>query len=491
MDQVYTGQAEKWIKDNNWQNEQFVLGSKEDGYSCLVVYGRNGKLQIAYSRGNGFEGADVTRHVKRIANFPQIMPKQCDIRLEVIMNKQVFFDQLRDHPENMLRGNSVPYKTPRNYVSGKMNSSEAGSWFYQNVRVIATSVIEPKMGKAEQYKFLTASGWDVPFYVELKGKEINDDMLTKLLNDQRERSLTEIDGIVIDLDNDALRTALRRKSSSINPMYSKKFKVGGEDNIAFPKVVQVHYEPSKDGYLKPRIEIVPVELQGVTITYCTGFNAKFIRDHKIGPGALIQLTRKGDVIPFCQKVIQAASAPQLPTEREFGKFEWTDGDVDLKLIDPMGNRNVQINILIDVFSATRLNIPFLGEGSLTKLYDAGFTSAASIIKADLSSLKTIVGESAGEKIYNGLKQRLNPVEFALLVGSSNTLGRGIGVTRMRKLLEVEPNIETWSVASIVAVDGFETITASTIVDNLGNLIQFLAEIKGYYTTATPEKVCLI
>jgi DNA ligase (NAD+) len=479
MDQVYTGQAAKWISDNKWQQELFVLGNKEDGYSCLAVYGRNGKLQIAYSRGNGFEGADVTRHVKRIKNFPLTMSIQCDVRLEIIINKQVFFDQLQDHPETMLKGNKIPYRTPRNYVSGRMNASISSDWFYDNVRVIATSVVEPKSGKKEQYQFLQENGWDVPNHIVVKGMDINDDMLITYLNKQREESPTEIDGVVIDLDDKELRASLRRKSSSINPMYSKKFKVGSDDNIAFPTVVKVHYEPSKIGYLKPRIELEPVELQGVTITFCTGFNAKFIRDNNIGPGAIIQLTRSGDVIPFIQKVVQPASAPQLPLEQDFGKFEWTEGEVDLKIIDIKNNRDVQINNLIDIF--TKLEVPFLKEGSIIKLFDAGYVTAPDIIKGSLGALKSIVGESAGEKIYEGIKKKLNPVLLSNLIGSSNTLGRGIGRRRTAKLLESVPNLNDWSVKSITAVEGFEDTTATSIMNNLPHLHDFLNAIDGYYT----------
>ena len=54
------------------------------------------------------------------------------------------------------------------------------------------------------------------------------------------------------------------------------------DQIAEAKVVDVIWTPSKDGYLKPRVQIEPIYLGGVKIEYTTGFNAKFINDNRVG-----------------------------------------------------------------------------------------------------------------------------------------------------------------------------------------------------------------
>src|SRR4051794_3097358 len=50
LDQVYEGDAIRWVKDNRWSNEKFVVTDKLDGTSALLIYGRGGNFQIAYSR---------------------------------------------------------------------------------------------------------------------------------------------------------------------------------------------------------------------------------------------------------------------------------------------------------------------------------------------------------------------------------------------------------------------------------------------------------
>ena len=78
------------------------------------------------------------------------------------------------------------------------------------------------------------------------------------------------------------------------------------DQTAETFVVDVIWSPSKDGYLKPRIRVDPVQVGGVTIEYTTGFNGAFIRDNKIGVGAKVKLIRSGDVIPYIEEVIDKA-----------------------------------------------------------------------------------------------------------------------------------------------------------------------------------------
>jgi DNA ligase (NAD+) len=487
LDQVYEGETIQWVRANGWEDEDFVLTDKQDGTSALTVFSK-GKLAIAYSRGNGFEGADITRHICRIAECPQSTnggPQNIAVRAEVIIEDDVFASQ---KAQAEAEGGRV-YKNARNYVAGRMNASASPQIFYDTVHVIGTSVVDPKMGKLEQLQTMQRMGFKITHYIVKKGRELTDEFLIPYLEERRRLSATAIDGIVIDIDNADIRAGLRRKSSSINPMYSRKFKVGGEDNVAVTTVAAVHWEPSKTGYLKPRVEINPVDLVGVTITYATGFNAKFIRDNKIGPGAKIQITRSGDVIPFIQKVLEPAPAgAALPTETEYGEMAWTEGEVDLFLKDADNHPTVQLNRMIDVFSA--LEVPFLRQGSLEKLFAEGYTTAAQVINASEADLKRVLGDSAGGKAYSGIRSKLNPVPLGILAGASQCMGRGIGRRKMTRLIEALGGPDVFltnppSVEIIAAVEGFERRTAETIVNNLPAFSAFLAEIAGHYTIAQP------
>lgn len=103
------------------------------------------------------------------------------------------------------------------------------------------------------------------------------------------------------------------------------------DQIVEARVVDVIWEPSQQGYVKPKIKIKPVEIGGAKIEYATGHNAAFIFKNKINVGSIIQLIRSGDVIPKVHKVIVASSEGKAPpTEME---TVWNETKIDLILKD--------------------------------------------------------------------------------------------------------------------------------------------------------------
>lgn len=482
LDQNHEGDTLKWIRDNGWLNEWFVIGDKQDGTSGLSQY-FDGEFRIAYSRGNGTEGADITRHIKKISNVPlEINSNEHEftIRYEVIVPFKNFEEYSKYCKDHGLR----VYKNPRNFTAGKMNSEDGDQWFYDNAKIIVTSVINSELSKSEEYELLSKLGFEVTPWIKVKGKDLTDEFLTDYLNERRRDSITEIDGIVIDIDSKNIRNTINKRENNLNPRYSRKYKIADESNLATTEVVKVHWRASKSGYLKPRVEIKPVELAGVTVTYTTGFNAKFIVDNGIGPGAVIQITRAGDVIPHILSATKSVE-PQMPED----EYYWNDTDVDIILEDVSNNREVLVNKLCNIFGM--LDVPFLRQGSIEKLVDAGYTDPADIIKMDEKDLKKIVGDSAGSKIFNGMKDKLNPIPLHILAGSSHTLGRGMGRRRMEmvaKKLGEEAILDPYlTVNKIMTVDGFALNTATLLKTNLPKLHKFLDSIKGYYTLKGPEK----
>jgi NAD-dependent DNA ligase len=491
LDQVYEGDTARWIAQNGWQNEDFVLSDKLDGISGSTYYDARGTLKVGYSRGKATEGADVTRHVKNIRGVPARINGALAVRAEIIIPVKDF-PALRN---TLVARSGRLYKNPRNTVAGRMNASESPQEFYDAVRMVVTSTFDNSVSRIEQLERCRREGFEVVHYVVVKGKDLNDEFLTQYLNQRRKDSLYELDGIVIDLDNAEIRKRLaakqaRENPTDFNPPFARKFKVAGEDNLAETTVTQVLWRVSKAGYLKPRVEINPVDLVGVTITYATGFNAKFIKDQGIGPGARIQITRAGDVIPYIQKVLAPSpTGAQLPSDEEFGDMKWTDGDVDLVLTDPSGNAEGNLMLLIDIFK--NWEVPFLRQGSVEKLIEAGFDTAEKIILASEADIKRAVGDSAGTKIYEGIRSRLNPIELPLLVGGSQTIGRGMGVRKMTKLCEALnitgiDQLDGLTVERISAVDGFERKTAEVIVRNMPRFLTFAGAIAGHYTVAAPK-----
>jgi len=162
-------------------------------------------------------------------------------------------------------------------------------------------VLSPNLKASSQLKYIEKKKF-VPRSVEYEIKDkISINLLSEKLIDGRKNHKYEIDGIVV-LD-DSKYYPLEDGS---NPSYGFAFKQLLMDQIAEATVIDVLWEISKDKYIKPKIKITTVELGGVDVNYATAFNAKFIVDNCIGPGALIQIVRSGDVIPKIEKVLKPA-----------------------------------------------------------------------------------------------------------------------------------------------------------------------------------------
>ena len=129
----------------------------------------------------------------------------------------------------------------------------------------------------------------------------------------------------------------------------------------------------KVGILNPRFVIEPVKLGGVTIEYATGFNGKFIEDNKIGVGAIIEIIRSGDVIPYIKSIIQPAEQAKLPDM----SYHWNDTRVDM-ILDEIDDNEAVIEKNITAFF-TSLKVDGLSEGNVKRIMKAGFKTIPKII----------------------------------------------------------------------------------------------------------------
>ena len=489
LDQVYdkdddknTKTPEEWIADNNLQDEWIIISDKQDGTSGASVHTKEYGLNISYSRGNGYEGADITRHIKKITNYPNVK-HDLKVRYEVITPYELFYTMKTLFED---QGKAF-YKNPRNYTAGKMNSETADTDFFSIAKVVATSIIDSDMDKDKQYELLENCGFEVTPWIKIKGRDITQKYLKKYLIERKKESVTEIDGIVLDINSSELRNNLEWKSE--NPPFSVKYKVVMEEDKRVATVTNVIYEPSKDGYLKPRIEINPVDINGVTISYCTGFNAGYIYDNNINIGTKIIITRQGDVIPHCHGIVSASSTPLLPSTEEFGEMQWTETHVDLVLTNKKLNKSVIINEILH--ASTTLSIPSLKEGSIKKLVDSGYNSFQEIAFAQKEELQEIVGESAGALIYEGVIEKLRDVPISRLADASQTLGRGIGERTCKKIFETIGFYDfidkKFTREDLINCEDVGEKTADLIITNIDNFIDFIKSIEGICNFELPKK----
>lgn len=441
----------------------YVASDKLDGASVQLYKDKKGKVTL-YSRGNGKVGQDITHLLKFIVpdNVLEELPNDTSVRGELIISKKDF------------KKISSYMKNARNAVSGLVNSKTVDVKVAKITQMITYAVLHPKHKQSEQLKLLKKWGFNVVNYViESKLDEQNSQ---DFLLQRKKLSDFEMDGIVYADDSRAYN------ETGGYPDHAFAFKMLLNDQIALADVVDIEWDVSMDGYVKPRVKINPVDLLGTTITYATGFNAKFINENKLGPGAQIKLVRSGDVIPYILEVTKPSTSgnPKMP---DF-EYEWNETRVDIiaDKKDKNATKTITLKLLIHFFAS--MGIKYLGEGILAKFVDAGLDSVVKIISAKRKDFIDMegVGEKMIKKIYNEIARAFAEVDLATFMGASHKFGRSLGIRKMEEIVAVYPQImkNKWTksemVEKIKEIQGFADKTATMFADNFQEFKKFYDEI---------------
>jgi NAD-dependent DNA ligase/predicted GIY-YIG superfamily endonuclease len=265
------------------------------------------------------------------------------------------------------------------------------------------------------------------------------------------------------------------------------------DQVIEAKVLDVLWSVSKDGLIKPRVQFEPVTIGGVTITYATGINARFIVDNNIGLGALVSLTRSGDVIPKITSVIVPAQKPIMPSTTEYD-YVWNSTNVDIILKNVKSDPRVNIKSITKFFKD--LEIEGLGEKNIEKIINSGANTIHKIINLSLEDLTNIEGfqKKMATKIKTSMQKQVSEASIAKIAAASNIFGRGLAERTINAILKAEPTILTDQQASVEekisklsAIEGVGEKTAAQFVKAIPEFIEFITLIKPDFQTQTEAK----
>lgn len=481
LDQVYEAELTQWVEQKELEDETIIISEKLDGVSCMLIYNSTGDLQIAYSRGNGVEGADITRHVRKICNLPEknINMAGCAIRAEIIVSHENF----KTLQKLIKTRSNKQYKNARNLIAGLMNAKENNNIVYEYINVICYEIINQPLSKSDQLTKLKLCGFQVPWFVDILGLKLTDHELSSIIQIRKDVGAYEIDGVVLDVDDYEKRLSLNPTRDTFNPAYSVKYKVVDSNNVKRATVQNVEWNISKHGYLKPKVVFDAVDVGGVTIKNATGFNAKFIKDNNIGPGAVVELVRSGDVIPFIRSVLIQSESPKLPNPKL--EWEWNETNVDIVLQNPDDNPEVKMQQIIDFF--TSLNVAHLKEGNIRKFANyIGSFDIIDFLNSDSKDWQLAIGTN-GLKIHQSITERFSNLNIYELMGSTSIFGRGLGKRKFKLLLQSISfeDLKSATVEQIAQVEGFDIKTAEKIITGMSTFCEWLDRL-GEFVNITYE-----
>jgi len=466
-----TSELDKWKAS---YKGPYIISDKLDGFSCQLYIDSKGEPHL-YTRGDSEHGYDISHLVKYLVNHEKIK-KIKKLELPISIRGELIISR-----ENFKKVNTK-YKNSRNALTSYVKSKRINKTLADIVDFVGYTVIMPNLTQEDQMKYLETFKPlnHIVEYKKYNYNKLTNDNLSKYLEDRRKNSDYDIDGIVV------YDSSRKYEHSGGNPEYGFAFKAILSDQYAEALVTDVLWEPSMDGFLKPRVKINPIELVGVTITYATAFHAKFVEENKLGPGAVIKIIRSGDVIPDIMEVIKPASnnKPKMPSV----DYIWDKNHVNILIKNLEESEHLRIIKAkrMDYFFST-IGVKYISIGILQKLVDAGYDNIISILEADHEELAKIegLGKKLIVKIFKNIDEIMKNTKLEKIMAGSHVFGTGIGEKKIKLILRKLPNVlkikdKAELKKKILNIEGFSDISADKFVDNINKFKTFYDELRKIY-----------
>lgn len=457
------GSLEKWL--SRFAAPTYHLSAKLDGCSALWLPAA-GKL---YTRGDGMRGRDISAFVPYFKGLAAPTGTVVAVRGELIMRT--------DSP-------AIPAgKLARNIVAGALNRKDADVTLFTEIRFVAYELVSPADRAPEDaYKLLRAAGYEVARATTVPAADMVPARLSEIFSGAESKSPYQMDGIVV-APNVARPPAAQvpevRKGAAVNPADRVAWKTRLTATTATTTVRAVEWNVSAGGVIIPRVLFDTVTLAGANISAATGLHGRWIHDNAVGPGAQIEIRRAGDVIPQIIAVHTAATAgPSMPPA---GTWAWDGPEASAVHIRPAGGAAAAEEACAALVKAlAELGAENVGPGVVAKLYAAGFRTIGQIYGATAADFeKRVEGfkAAAAQRTYDGLRVATSRwTELNFMVASCK-FGRGIGHSKLKPLLELEPSPAAWTSAPLKAAKpaGLSATTIDAIVEAIPAYLAWRAE----------------
>ncbi|MCD6541986.1 MAG: NAD-dependent DNA ligase LigA [Thermoplasmata archaeon] len=284
----------------------YVAEPKLDGLSVELVY-ENGVFTRGSTRGDGYNGEDVTENLKTIRAVPLRLregkygiPRLLAVRGEVIMHIHDF-EELN---KKLIERGEEPLANPRNAAAGSLRRLDPKETaerpldiFFYEIMVVEGLKINTQWEALEHLR-----EWGLKTNPLVKRCKNIDEVIEYYneMKEKREQLSYEIDGIVVKVDNLEDQEKLGIKARS--PRWAIAYKFPPREKIT--QVMDIIVQVGRTGTLTPVALLKPVDVSGVTVSRATLHNFDYIREKDVRIGDWVKVIRAGDVIPEVVEVIK-------------------------------------------------------------------------------------------------------------------------------------------------------------------------------------------
>ena len=464
----------------------FTAEPKIDGLSCSLRYER-GELVQAATRGDGFEGEDVTANVRTISEVPHKLkgeaPAVLEARGEVYMNR-ADFAQLN---ERQAEAGKMIYANPRNSAAGSLRQIDAGVTAQRLLRFFAYAWGEVSDMPANTQKgmldFLHHAGFVTNKLTKLCHSA--DEMIAHYRDIEQQRASLgyDIDGVVYKVDDLSYQERLGFVSRA--PRWAVAHKFPAERATTVLRAIDI--QVGRTGALTPVARLDPVTVGGVVVQNATLHNEDEIARKDIRVGDTVVIQRAGDVIP--QVVEVDLDKPRGAHVYKFPHTCPACGSAAVREMDEKGEEDVVrrctgglicpaqvVERLKHFCSRLAMDIEGLGDKQIELFYGKGLIKTPADIftlqkrseagEFDLTQWEGF-GETSVRNLFASIEQRrqiaLNRFIYALGI-------RRIGETNARRLARHFGTFDALRAAASKATEGSEAREEINNIDGVGDVV---------------------
>lgn len=484
----FVARVRRFLGQAQSQQICFTAEPKIDGLSCSLRYER-GMFVSAATRGDGFEGEDVTANIKTLKEIPLHLtgapPEVLEVRGEVYMTHEDF-QALNQRQQSQSK---ALFANPRNAAAGSLRQLDAKITATRPLHFFAYA-----WGAVSQMPAATQAG----VLEALKSYSLPVNPLTRLcctleemldhfqfIESQRATLGYDIDGVVYKVDSIELQTRLGFVSRA--PRWAVAHKFPAEQATTIVRDIEI--QVGRTGALTPVARLAPVTVGGVIVSNATLHNEEEISRKDIRIGDTVVIQRAGDVIPQIAHV-EFSKRPKSAKPFSFPDVCPRCGSAALREIDEKtGVADVvrrctgslvcpaqAIERLKHFCSRNAFDIEGLGDKQIEYFYQEGLIETAADIftleERDRESLTKIknregFGETSVRNLFHAINARrkieINRFIYALGI-------RHIGETNARRLARHFIDFETLRLtASLAKPDTSERARIDTI-DGVGPVV---------------------
>ena len=469
-----------------WENRiQKVLGNvsleyvcelKYDGASISITY-ENGKLKRAVTRGDGFQGDDVTNNIKTIKSIPLQLkgnyPDKFDIRGEIILP----FAGFEKMNQELIDIGETPYSNPRNTASGSLKLQDSSEVSKRPLDCLLYFIIGQNLPISSQIESLESArswGFKVPNETRL-AKSLNQVFqFIDFWDEHRHKLPYETDGVVVKVNQFQHQEELGYTAKS--PRWAMAYKFKSEQ--VSTRLNSISYQVGRTGAITPVANLEPVQLAGTIVKRASLHNADQIEKLDIRIGDKVFVEKGGEIIP---KII-AVDNSKRPLNAAPTQYITHCPECQTELVRLEGEANhycpnfygcpPQIIGRIQHFiSRKAMDIEGLGGETVTLLFNNGlvnnYADLYNLTVEQILPLERMAQKSAENLINGVLNSKKVPFENVLFA-----LGiRFVGETVAKKLAKHYKNIDALSKATfmdLVLVDEIGDRIAQSVIDFFEN-----------------------